>query len=90
MTSAMTSSVAEACSPSHLITQSNFSEPGARHRQAYAAGDAFYQALIDAHAGLDEAGSQRLNVRLVLLLSNHIGDLGVLREALTAARRGLA
>ena len=45
--------------------------------------------LIAAHEGLDDETSQRLNARLVLMLSNHIGDLLVLREAFTAARQGL-
>lgn len=54
-----------------------------------AAPDDFYQALIDAHAGLDEAASAALNARLILLLANHVGDLGVLREALAAARAAL-
>ena len=31
-----------------------------------------------------------LDARLVLLLANHIGDLGVLRAALRAGRAGLA
>lgn len=48
--------------------------------------DDFYEALIDAHRGLDAAQSQALNARLVLLLANHIGSLAVLREALQAAR----
>ena len=48
--------------------------------------DAFYEALLDAHRGLDLGASQRLNARLVLLLANHIGDLDVLREALDRAR----
>ena len=48
--------------------------------------DAFYALLVDAHEGLDEEASRMLNAQLVLLLSNHIGDLDVLREALTIAR----
>ena len=48
--------------------------------------DDFYEALIDAHRGLDTAQSQALNARLVLLLANHIGSSAVLREALQAAR----
>lgn len=48
--------------------------------------DDFYQALIDAHRGLDDEESQRLNARLILLLANQIGDMAVLREALAAAR----
>ena len=48
--------------------------------------DDFYEALIEAHSELDNAGSQALNARLVLLLANHIGSLGVLEQALLAAR----
>jgi hypothetical protein len=48
--------------------------------------DAFYEALLDAHRGLDLESSQRLNARLVLLLANHIGDLDVLNEAIALAR----
>ena len=48
--------------------------------------DDFYEALIDAHRELSDDQSQQLNARLVLLLSNHIGELAVLREALDAAR----
>ncbi len=52
--------------------------------------DDFYEALIDAHRDLPADASHALNARLVLLLSNHIGDLGVLRQALAAARAGAA
>lgn len=52
--------------------------------------DDFYEALIAAHRGLDDAASVALNCRLVLLLANHVGDLDVLREALALARHGLA
>jgi hypothetical protein len=48
--------------------------------------DAFYEALIDTHRGLDAAQSQALNARLVLVLANHIGERDVLVEALAAAR----
>jgi Protein of unknown function (DUF2783) len=48
--------------------------------------DDFYEALIAAHDGLDDAQSHALNARLVLLLANHVGALDVLREALSAAR----
>ena len=48
--------------------------------------DDFYEALIAAHDGLDDAQSHALNARLVLLLANHVGMLDVLREALAAAR----
>jgi hypothetical protein len=52
--------------------------------------DDFYQALIDAHAGLTEAQSAALNARLVLLLANQVGDLDALRAAIAAARDSVA
>ena len=58
-----------------LITDPNLSAP-----------DDFYEALIDAHRDLSPPESHALNARLVLLLANHVGDLTVLRQALTAAR----
>ena len=58
-----------------LNTQPNIAQP-----------DDFYQALIEAHAGLTEAQSAALNARLILLLANQVGDLGTLKEALAAAR----
>ncbi|MEO0677917.1 MAG: DUF2783 domain-containing protein [Pseudomonadota bacterium] len=47
--------------------------------------DDFYAALLAAHEGLSEEETARLNARLVLTLANHIGDLGVLLEALEVA-----
>jgi hypothetical protein len=44
--------------------------------------------LIDAHRDLSDEQSAALNARLILLLSNHIGDIAVLREALALAREG--
>jgi hypothetical protein len=72
-----------------LITEPNFSQPGRPERLAHAPADAFYEALIEAHQGLDDAQSAMLNARLILLLANQVGDLGVLREALSAARAGV-
>jgi hypothetical protein len=63
----------------NLITSANFDAP-----------DDFYEALIDAHRDLPPAESHALNARLVLLLANHVGTLGVLKEALAAAREGAA
>ena len=51
--------------------------------------DGLYAAIIDAHADLTEAESIALNVRLVLLLANHIGDPAVLAEGLTIARTSI-
>jgi hypothetical protein len=60
---------------STLITAPNMANP-----------DDFYEALIDMHRDLDDAQSQAVNARLILLLANHIGDMQVLREAMTHAR----
>lgn len=54
------------------------------------AGDAFYEALMAAHAGLSDDQSIRLNARLVLILANQIGDQKLLERALAEARKGLA
>jgi hypothetical protein len=48
--------------------------------------DDFYDMLSDSHNGLDEGQSKMLNAQLILLLSNHIGDLAVLRQAFAMAR----
>ena len=72
----------------HLELQPHFHTPGVEHRHAYTAGDEFYELLVEGHRGLDDAQSELMNARLVLLLANHVGDLGVLREAIAAARRG--
>ena len=48
--------------------------------------DALFEALVEAHLGLEPAASRRLDARLVLLLANHIGDLDVVREAIREAR----
>jgi hypothetical protein len=62
----------------HLNVEPNMADP-----------DAFYALLVDAHQDLDEEASSVLNAQLILLLSNHIGDLAVLREALAIARRNV-
>ncbi|WP_373028015.1 DUF2783 domain-containing protein [Sulfitobacter sp.] len=49
--------------------------------------DAFYNALMDAHEGLDETESHALNARLVLIFANEIGDLDRLKTLLTTARQ---
>jgi hypothetical protein len=50
--------------------------------------DGFYAKLLATHRGLSEAQSHALNARLVLILSNHIGDADVLEAALALARDG--
>jgi len=48
--------------------------------------DDFYQALTDLHRDLSDEQSMDVNARLILLLSNHIGDQAVLEQAMAIAR----
>jgi len=48
--------------------------------------DDFYEALIAAHEGMEEAESHAFNARLIFILANHIGSQDVLVSALDAAR----
>ncbi|UFZ01755.1 DUF2783 domain-containing protein [Bradyrhizobium ontarionense] len=59
-----------------LSTKSNFARP-----------DDAFRAIVEAHQGLSEIESAELDAALVLILANHIGDIDVLREAITLARR---
>lgn len=52
--------------------------------------DEFYEQLIATHRGLSDQQSALVNAKLVLLLSNHIGDPVVLAQAMAAAREGIA
>jgi len=47
--------------------------------------DGFYDELLEVHRDLSKEQSDALNARLILILSNHIGDRTILREALAAA-----
>ena len=67
----------------------NFKEAGKRYHHDFSPGDDFYQMLIEAHRDLSDQQSALLNARLILLLSNHIGELSLLREALDLARADL-
>jgi Protein of unknown function (DUF2783) len=51
--------------------------------------DDFYAALVELHRGLSDEQSELVNARLILLLSNHVGDIQVLREAMRRAREGI-
>ena len=59
-----------------LSTSSNFTKP-----------DDAFRAIVEAHRGLSDAQSADLDAALVLILANHIGDIAVLREAITLAKR---
>lgn len=49
--------------------------------------DAAYEVLVQAHRGLSGEQSAALNARLVLILTNHIGDLEVLKDAIALAKK---
>ena len=47
--------------------------------------DMFYEALLNAHQGLNAAQSEALNARIILVLANQIGDTDVLVRSIKAA-----
>ena len=59
---------------SKLITESQIEQ-----------GDDFYQKLIDLYRDMDEEQCRTISSKLILLLSNHIGDMDVLDEAFVIA-----
>jgi hypothetical protein len=59
-----------------LSTSSNFAKP-----------DDAFRAIVEAHRGLTSEQSADLDAALILILANHIGDIEVLREAITLAKR---
>jgi Protein of unknown function (DUF2783) len=59
-----------------LSTSSNFTKP-----------DDAFRAVVEAHRRLSDEQSAELDAALVLILANHIGDIDVLREAITLAKR---
>jgi len=59
-----------------LLTASQFADP-----------DSAYRALLEARRSLSDEEAARFDSRLVLILANHIGDLGVLREAIALAQQ---
>ena len=67
----------------------NFRQAGKRYQRDFSPGDDFYQMLIEAHRDLSDQQSALLNAKLILLLSNQIGELSLLREALSLARADL-
>jgi 3-(3-hydroxy-phenyl)propionate hydroxylase len=76
--------------PSEAPTVQGFRDASIAHPRPFSAGDAFYEALIEAHRGLSEQESQALNARLILILAHAIGDVATLRGALAAARASAA
>jgi hypothetical protein len=72
-----------------LKLQPQLAEPGQRYVRDFTPGDDFYEALIDVHRDLSDEQSQLLNAKLILLLSNQIGDIALLKQAFAIAREGL-
>ena len=68
----------------------NFYETGKRYFRDFTPGDDFYEALINTHRDLTDEQSALVNAKLILLLSNHIGDISILREAMALARADVA
>ncbi|MCU0937896.1 MAG: DUF2783 domain-containing protein [Burkholderiaceae bacterium] len=64
----------------------NFHQAGIRPLRDFTPGDDFYQLLIDMHRDLSDEESALVNAKLILLLANHVGDIAVLREAMSLAR----
>lgn len=52
-------------------------------------GDDVYEALVNAHSGLSDKDSAKLNARLILLLTNHIGDADIIFEAIEKASKDI-
>lgn len=50
--------------------------------------DHVYQLLMDMHQGCSPEESHQRNAKLILCLSNHIGDESVIAEAIAIARAG--
>ncbi|MDO5658635.1 MAG: DUF2783 domain-containing protein [Paracoccus sp. (in: a-proteobacteria)] len=48
--------------------------------------DDVYAELLAAHEGLSHAQSEALNARLILILMNQLGDAGLIRRAIAAAK----
>jgi hypothetical protein len=48
--------------------------------------DGFYEQLLNAHEGLSAEQSEQLNMRLILLLANQVGNPSVLRDCIESAK----
>ena len=48
--------------------------------------DTFYDQLLNAHEGLSAEQSEQLNMRLILLLANQVGNAAVLRDCIESAK----
>jgi Protein of unknown function (DUF2783) len=58
-----------------LVTACQFANP-----------DATYVMLVEARRGLSDEAAAALDLKLVLILANHVGDLDLLDEAIRLAK----
>ena len=58
------------------ITEQNIESP-----------DDFYEVLVNAHDGLSDDESRRLNAKIILLLANAVGNKDLLEEIILTARK---
>jgi hypothetical protein len=49
--------------------------------------DDFYEVLVNAHDGLSDDESRRLNAKIILLLANAIGNKDLLEEIILTAQK---
>ena len=49
--------------------------------------DDFYEVLVNAHDGLSDEESLRLNAKIILLLANAVGNKDLLEEIILTARK---
>jgi hypothetical protein len=48
--------------------------------------DGFYEQLLNMHEGLSSEQSEQLNMRLILLLANQVGNAAVLKDCIDSAK----
>jgi hypothetical protein len=48
--------------------------------------DGFYEQLLNMHEGLSSEQSEQLNIRLILLLANQVGNAAVLKDCIESAK----
>ena len=48
--------------------------------------DGFYEQLLNMHESLSSEQSEQLNMRLILLLANQVGNAAVLKDCIESAK----
>ena len=56
-------------------------------KQNFESPDDFYEVLVNAHDGLSDDESRRLNAKIILLLANAIGNKDLLEEIILTAQK---